>query len=151
MFLLIFFCPEDPAIDTHHRIVKINAGLTKQMTFHAEPDVNDSIDQSNRVHQNIFQAAEPHTCNAGKYGNEFKPACLFHAIDKLLIYFLERQEWILSKIHFGKLSATIDLCWDSSSADEDILFPLMCENVWEPVASLLYDRMSTQENANAEE
>ncbi len=61
------------------------------MAFNAEKNINDGINKSDRINQNIFEPRKPNACNACDYGNKFKPGCLLEFINKLLKNFVRAQ------------------------------------------------------------
>ncbi len=86
--LFIFFMPQVPAIEAHDSVIKIYACLSWQMVFETYVDVDNGVDQTNRVHKNIFCPAIPDTGNACKYRNIFQPAGIPQANQKLFIYLM---------------------------------------------------------------
>ena len=82
--LLIFSRPQYPSINTHYRVIKIYSGFTQQVAFKTEPDVNNSIDEANRVDPDAFPTTKPNTCYTGKYCDAFKPRRLLEAVNKLI-------------------------------------------------------------------
>jgi hypothetical protein len=72
MRLLVFPCPNNPPINAHDCIVKIDACLANKMVFKAEINIYDGIDQAYRVYPNVFFFREPYTEYAGNHSNIFK-------------------------------------------------------------------------------
>lgn len=70
--LLVLPCPNNPPINAHDCIVKINACLANKMVFKAEINIYDGIDQAYRVYPNVFFFGEPYTKYARYHSNIFK-------------------------------------------------------------------------------
>lgn len=48
------------------------------MTFYADENINDGVDQSDRVNEDILSTRVPHTGNACKYGYVFIQGGMIH-------------------------------------------------------------------------
>ena len=66
-------------------------------------DINDRIDQSNGVNKYVFFATKPYTGDTREYGDIFDETGMLHSLNKRLVYFLEGQKMVLSKIPFREL------------------------------------------------
>jgi len=86
MILAILFCPQDPPINADYGIIEIYTSLAPKPHTETEPDINNGIDQSHGINQNIFNPTEPHTGNTGEDGKIFKPASLLYAFNKFQPY-----------------------------------------------------------------
>ena len=78
LMLRISLCPQDPAVYAHHSIIEVYARLANQMPIKTEIDVNNGVDQTNRVYENVLCPTEPNACNAGNDSNVFQPGGLLH-------------------------------------------------------------------------
>jgi len=87
----IFFHPQMPTIQAHDGIIKINTGFSRQMILETQINIDDRIDQTDRVNKNIFFPAIPNTYDTGKYGNIFQWSGVLHTRNELLKDFLEGQ------------------------------------------------------------
>ena len=61
LLLLILLQPHIPAINTHHRVIKIHTGFAGEVEFKTEVDINYGIDQPDRVYQDMLLPAVPDT------------------------------------------------------------------------------------------
>ena len=83
MLLLIFFCPQHPAVNAHDGVVEVHACFAIEVAIYADENVNDGIDEANRVYQYVLNSTEPNACNTGKYSNVFPYRGMPHALYEL--------------------------------------------------------------------
>ena len=74
--------PQNPSIDAHHRVIEINAGFANQMPVETEVDIDDGIDKSYGVNEDVLCATKPNTCHSRHHGYIFQPGGFFHAHHK---------------------------------------------------------------------
>src|SRR5438309_12077848 len=69
---VVFFSPNEPAIDTDNSIIQIHTGLPIKLTFYTEVYIYYSIYQPNRIYQDILLFRIPYAGNARDHGNKFQ-------------------------------------------------------------------------------
>src|SRR5436309_2849616 len=89
LVLRISLRPQDPAVYAHHGVIEVHTRLSDQMPIETQIDVNNGVNQTNRIYQDVFSPAEPNTRNAGNNGDVFQPGGFLHADYKFFPYMVK--------------------------------------------------------------
>ena len=81
---IVFFKPHHPPDDTHDGVIQVDGCFAKQVTLYADENINDGVDQPNRVNQDILGPRVPYTGDTREYSQVFIPGGMGHVGYKLL-------------------------------------------------------------------
>ena len=83
MLLPVFLRPDDPTVDADDGIVQVDTGFTEEMGFQAEPDIDDGIDKTDRIKEDVFLFRQPDAGDPGEDGQVFERGGMNDAFKEL--------------------------------------------------------------------